>query len=54
VKDGDKYILQSSGMSYQLDDQDKAKKFEGQQVTVNGDPDKATKTIRVSDIAATK
>jgi Protein of unknown function (DUF5818) len=54
VKDGDKYVLQSSGMSYQLDDQDKAKKFEGQQVTVNGDLDKATKTIRVSDIAATK
>jgi flagellar basal body-associated protein FliL len=54
VKEGDKYVLQSSGMSYQLDDQDKAKKFEGQQVKVNGDLDKSTKTIRVSDIAPTK
>src|SRR5205823_10736323 len=54
VKEGDKYVLQSSGMSYQLDDQEKAKKFEGQQVKVNGDLDKSTKTIRVSDIAAAK
>ena len=52
VKEGDKYVLQSAGMSYQLDDQEKAKKFEGQQVNVNGDLDKSTKTIRVSDIAA--
>jgi histidinol phosphatase-like PHP family hydrolase len=54
VKEGDKYVLQSSGMSYQLDDQEKAKKFEGQQVKVNGDLDKSTKTIRVSDIAPAK
>jgi hypothetical protein len=54
VKEGDKYVLQSGGMSFQLDDQDKAKKFEGQQVKVNGDLDKSTKTIRVSDIAAAK
>jgi flagellar basal body-associated protein FliL len=54
VKEGDKYVLQSAGMSYQLDDQEKAKKFEGQQVKVNGDLDKSTKTIRVSDIAAVK
>jgi hypothetical protein len=54
VKEGDKYVLQSSGLSYQLDDQDKAKKFEGQQVKVNGDLDKSTKTIRVSDIAPAK
>jgi flagellar basal body-associated protein FliL len=54
VKEGDKYVLQSSGMSYQLDDQEKAKKFEGQQVKVNGDLDKSTKTIHVSDIAAAK
>jgi flagellar basal body-associated protein FliL len=51
VKDGDKYILQSGGMSYQLDDQERAKKFERQQVKVNGDLDASTKTIRVSDIA---
>jgi Protein of unknown function (DUF5818) len=54
VKEGDKYVLQSAGISYQLDDQEKAKKFEGQQVKVNGDLDKSTKTIRVSDIAAVK
>jgi flagellar basal body-associated protein FliL len=54
VKDGDKYVLQSSGLSYQLDDQEKAKKFEGQQVKVNGDLDKTTRTIRVSDIAPAK
>jgi flagellar basal body-associated protein FliL len=54
VKEGDKYVLQSSGLSYQLDDQDKAKKFEGQQVKVNGDLDKSTRTIRISDIAAAK
>lgn len=54
VKEGDKYVLQSSGLSYQLDDQAKAKKFEGQQVKVNGDLDKSTKTIRVSDIAPAK
>jgi flagellar basal body-associated protein FliL len=54
VKEGDKYVLQSSGMTYQLDDQEKAKKFEGQQVKVNGDLDKSTRTIRVSDIAPAK
>jgi uncharacterized protein YdeI (BOF family) len=54
VKQGDKYVLDSSGLTYQLDDQDKAKKFEGQQVNVSGDLDKSTKTIRVSDIAAAK
>jgi len=54
AKEGDKYVLQSGGLSYQLDDQEKAKKFEGQQVTVNGDLDKSTKTIRVSDIAPAK
>jgi flagellar basal body-associated protein FliL len=54
VKEGDKYVLQAAGISYQLDDQEKAKKFEGQQVKVSGDLDKSTKTIRVSDIAAAK
>ena len=54
VKDGDKYVLQSSGLNYQLDDQEKAKTFEGQQVKVNGGLDKNTKTIRVSDIAAAR
>ena len=54
VKEGDKYVLQSSGMSYQLDDQEKAKKVEGQQVKVSGDLDKSSKTIRVSDITAAK
>lgn len=54
MKEADKYVLQSSGISYQLDDQEKAKKFEGQQVKVNGELDKSTGTIRVSDIAPAK
>jgi len=54
VKEGDKYVLQSSGITYQLDDQAKAKHFEGQRVTVNGDLDKTTRTIRVSNISPAK
>jgi hypothetical protein len=51
VKAGGKYVLKTSDMSYQLDDQDKAKQFVGQQVKVNGSLDSNTSTIHVSDIA---
>jgi hypothetical protein len=37
-------------MTYQLDDQSKAKPFEGKQVNVSGTPDKSTSLIRVTDI----
>ena len=51
VKAGGKYVLKTSDMSYQLDDQDKAKQFVGQQVKVNGSLDSNTSPIHVSDIA---
>jgi len=51
IKDGSRYVLKVSGTStYQLDDQDKAKQFEGKQVKVNGSLDKATSTIHITDI----
>ena len=50
VKSGDKYVLQVGSMTYQLDDQDKAKQFEGKQVKVNGSLDKDTRTIHITDI----
>jgi len=50
-KSGKKYVLKASdGTSYQLDDQEKAKNFEGQNVKVNGSVDQSTSTIHVSDI----
>jgi Protein of unknown function (DUF5818) len=50
VKAGDKYVLKTTDATYQLDDQDKAKKFDGQQVKVTGALDKSTSTIHISDI----
>ena len=50
MKSGDKYVLQVGSMTYQLDDQDKAKQFEGKQVKVNGSLDKASSTIHITDI----
>jgi hypothetical protein len=38
-------------MSYQLDDQDKAKQFVGQQVKINGSLDSSTSMIHISDIS---
>jgi Protein of unknown function (DUF5818) len=37
-------------MTYQLDDETKAKQFEGKQVNVTGTVDKSTSMIRVTDI----
>jgi hypothetical protein len=53
VKAGGKYVLKTSDMNYQLDDQQKAKKFVGQQVKVSGTLDSNTSTIHVSDISPT-
>jgi uncharacterized protein YdeI (BOF family) len=51
VKAGGKYALKTSDMNYQLDDQQKAKKFVGQQVKVSGSLDTNTSTIHVSDLS---
>lgn len=53
-KSGDKLVLQdsASGTSYQLDDQDKAKQFEGKTVKVTGTVDTASNTLHVIDITA--
>jgi hypothetical protein len=50
VKSGGKYVLYEAGTHtvYQLDDQDKAKEFSGQKVTVMGS--KTGKTIHVRDM----
>jgi len=50
VKAGEQYVLKTDKMTYQLDDETKAKQFEGKQVTVNGTLDKSTGVIRITDI----
>jgi len=48
-----KYALltdKQAGKGFYLDDQDKAKQFDGQNVKVTGQLDMATNTIKVSDI----
>ena len=51
-KSGDKLVLQdsASGSSYQIDDQDKAKQYEGKNVKVMGTVDSASNTLHVIDI----
>ena len=51
VKAAGKYVLNTNDMSYQLDDQDKAKQFVGQQVKINGSLDRSTSMIHISDIS---
>jgi cytoskeletal protein RodZ len=52
VKSGHKYVLKTAaGDTYQIDDQTKAKQFDGQQVKVNGSLDKSTSMLHVTDIA---
>jgi len=51
VKAAGKYVLKTSDMRYQLDDQDKAKQFVGQQVKINGTLDSSTSMIHISDIS---
>jgi lipopolysaccharide export system protein LptA len=50
VKMEKQYVLKTDSATYQLDDQTKAKHFNGKQVTVNGTLDPSTSVIRVSDI----
>ena len=53
VKENGKLVLKdASGMSYQLDDQEKAKQFEGKDVKVSGSLDSTGSTIHVEDIQA--
>ena len=51
-KKGDKYVLRdsSSKMTYELDDQEKVKSFDGKDVKVTGTLDAQTQTIHVADI----
>ena len=53
TKSGDKLVLQdaSSHATYQLDDQDKAKQFKGQNVKITATMDPNTNTLHVVDIA---
>src|SRR5271155_4181822 len=39
VKDGSNYVLKANGTAYQVDDQDKAKQYEGKQVKITGSLD---------------
>jgi lipopolysaccharide export system protein LptA len=50
VKAKNHYVLKTDKMTYQLDDETKAKQFEGKQVNVSGTVDKSTSVIRVTDI----
>ncbi len=52
IKMGGKFVLRdtASKTTYALDDQDKAKQFEGQAVQVTGTLDAQTRTIRVSSM----
>lgn len=54
VKIGDKYVLRTTdNMTYQLDDADKAKEFEGKQVKVTGGLQAKNKVIHIQNIEAT-
>src|SRR5580698_8356715 len=51
IKDGTKYVLKASGNSlYQLDDQDKAKQYEGKQVKIVGSLDADGKILHITSI----
>jgi len=52
AKAGDKLVLQeaSTQTTYQLDDQNKAKQFQGKKVTVTATLDTSTNTLHVVDI----
>src|ERR1700680_870231 len=50
VKVQKQYVLKTDTGTYQLDDQAKAKRFSGKQVTVNGTLDQSNSMIKVSDI----
>jgi hypothetical protein len=51
VKDGNKYVLKGSDNTvYQIDDQEKAKLYEGKQVKVAGSIDAKTNVLHVTSI----
>ncbi len=51
VKSGSKFMLRdSSNKTYQLDNQEKAKQFQGKSVKVTGTLDESTETIQVTAI----
>jgi len=51
VRMGDKYVLKAGGTTtYELDDQEKAKRYQDQQVTVVGTLDTANNTIHLESI----
>jgi hypothetical protein len=51
VKSGHTYVLQTAdNVTYQLDDQQRAKEYEGKQVQVTGSLDKSANMIKVRDI----
>lgn len=50
VKDGDKYVLKSSGATYQLAEQSNVKQFADQDVKIVGTLDAGTNTIRITKI----
>jgi hypothetical protein len=53
MKSGDNYVLKTAdNMTYQLDDQSRAKQYEGKQVQVTGSLDATNNTIKVQDIKA--
>ena len=54
VKSEGTYVLQTAeNVTYQLDDQERAKAYEGKQVQVTGSLDKSANMIKVSDIKQT-
>lgn len=51
TKTGDKFVLTvAGGVTYQLDDQDRAKQYEGKQVKIIGNLDSTSNTLHVSSI----
>jgi hypothetical protein len=51
VKDGSRYVLKvSSNSAYQLDDQEKAKQYEGKQVKISGTPDANGSSLHIISI----
>lgn len=53
MKDGNQYVLKTAdNITYQLDDQDRARKFEDKQVELMGILNSATNLIQVRDIKA--
>jgi Protein of unknown function (DUF5818) len=45
-----KYVLKTDRMTYELDDQERAKQYEGREVKVTGTVDQMTSVLHISDI----